>query len=69
MVRRPIRVAGKADIATGSTVHDQLTTPSDAGALPSSVRTDAGSRVPTTRHGPLVSGAGSSGLAMHSVTP
>src|SRR4029079_17485484 len=50
-------------------VHVQLTVPLDAGAVSSSERTDAGSGVCSTRHGPVVSGAGFVGLAMHSVTP
>src|SRR5262245_57644937 len=52
-----------------SSLHVQLTAPSDAGADASKVRTDSGNRVCSTRHGPLVSGAAWEGSAMHLVTP
>src|SRR3954470_12817784 len=49
--------------------HVQLTSPSDAGAVAMSFRTEAGSGVCSTRQGPSAPSRGDGGNAMHVVTP
>ena len=49
--------------------HVQLTLPLEAGAFAMSFRTDSGSGVCSTRHGPSDPSAGDGGIAMHVVTP
>ena len=52
-----------------SSIHHQLAMPADAGAEAARLRTDDGSQVCSTRHGPPALSGEGVGIERHSVTP